>query len=59
MMTQKNSGISIKLTKESFNIPYLMFTDDYIILCRATKRSIRKFKHIMDHNCQVSGQLVN
>lgn len=48
--------IGNKLTKVSPNIPYLMFAADYIILCRVTKRAVRKFKHILVHYCRVFGR---
>lgn len=47
MYAQTRSGVGIKLTEESLDIPYLMFAN-CITLCRATEQSARNVKCILD-----------
>lgn len=36
-----------------------MFTDDYIIFCKANKTAAYNIKHVLNQYCTVSGQFVN
>lgn len=38
------SGIGIKVAKNSPIVPYLMFTDDYVIFCKANRTIARNVK---------------
>lgn len=44
--------------KSQKKISYLMFADDCLIFCKATKRAARLKKDIL-HYSKVSGQLIN
>lgn len=57
MSTQKRSGICIKLAKDCQEIPFLMFADDCLIFCRASKKAVRNTMYIFNHCCRVSRQL--
>lgn len=46
---QNHSDIRVKLTKDNPNIPYLMFANNCIILCRTTKKAVRNVKEILDY----------
>lgn len=49
---------SIKLNKYGPNIPYLVFADDCIIFCRATRAVARNVKHNFDHHVKDFGSLL-
>lgn len=53
------SGIGIKVTRKKLSIPYLMFADDVLIFCKASKAAVRNIRDIFQDNCKVSRQLVN
>lgn len=55
----KRSGIGIWIAKDGPNIPYLLYINPYLSVCRVTKQTVRNIKHILDHYCKVSTQLVN
>lgn len=59
MENQAKSGIVIRLNKDDYKIPCLLFADNCIIFCRATKKVTRNARQILDHYCTVSGQFVN
>lgn len=59
MSTMKNSGIEIKITKDSPTICYLMFPDDCSIFSRSIKWAALGIKNILGHYTKVFGQLVN
>lgn len=58
MSMQNQYAIGIKLTKDSPNIHYLIFVNNLIIFCKATKKAA-KVKHIIDHYYKVLSQSVN
>lgn len=59
MSSKNRSGIGIKLTKNCSKIPYyLMFIDDCLTFCKATRKVTRNIRYILDHSW-VSGQLVH
>lgn len=51
MSNRERLGIDINLTKDSPNIPYLMFAHDCLIFCRANKQAAR-----LDYYCKISSQ---
>lgn len=53
------SGIGIKVTRQGLSIPCLMFADDCLMFCKASKTAARNIRDIFQDNCKVSGQLVN
>lgn len=59
MGNKKRSSVRIESNKDTPKIPYLMFTDDYIIFSRINKMTTRNIKQILDHYYIVSSQLVN
>lgn len=54
-----HSHIDFRLNMECPNIPCLIFTDDYIICCRVTKKAAIEIKYVLDHYCNVSCQWIN
>lgn len=59
MTNVPKSRLGIKVAKNGPTIPYLMFADDFMIFCRATKSAARNVKTILKNYCNVLGQLVN
>lgn len=57
--TQERSVIGIKITKDRPNNSYLVFANDYLVICRAREKAARNVRYIQDHYCRVSEQLVN
>lgn len=53
--TTSKSGIGIHPTKEASKIPYLRFTDDYMIFNRKTKKAVRIIKDVLDSYENESG----
>lgn len=49
MAHQKESGIGIKLNRDTPKNPHLMFVGDYIIFCRENEVAARNIEHILDH----------
>lgn len=43
------SGLGIKVAKEAPKIPYVMFADDCIIFCKATKKVARTIRDILEN----------
>lgn len=56
MSTPEKSGKGIKLTKD---ITDLMFADNCIIFCKASKQIAKNLKYILDHYCKVFRSIVN
>lgn len=57
MSKQKNLGVCIQVTRDTLNISYLMFVDDYLIICRSKKKVAREATHILEHYREVLEQL--
>lgn len=53
------SLIGIRLNKDYPNVLFIMFADDYIIFFKATKKTAKKIKCILDHYSNVSCQSIN
>lgn len=53
------SGIGIKVARKRLSIPCLMFADDVLIFCKASKAAARNIRDILQDYCKVSRQLVN
>lgn len=51
------TGIGVKVAKNGSIIPYLMFANDCMIFCKATK-SVARIKEILENYCKVPGRLV-
>lgn len=52
-------GIGIKFAKSSPIIPYLMFSNDRLIVYKANRKAVRHIKTILDNYCKIPGHLVN
>lgn len=59
MCTQNNSSIGIKSLKKTLAFLVDVWRRWLDYFCRATKWAVRNVKHIQDHFCKASGQLVN
>lgn len=57
MSTREKFEIGTKITKDSLNISYLMFLDDSLVFCKATKRQqvTPSLFLITNVKCQVNG----
>ena len=53
-----NSGIEVKICPRTAKIPCLLFADDFLMFCKTNKSTCVRLKHILDHFCDISGQLV-
>jgi len=53
------SGVGIKLCPNTDRIPCMLFADDCLLFCKADSTNCWAVKNILDHFCQLSGQLVN
>lgn len=58
MANVSKSGIGVRVAKNDFMIPYLMFTDDCMIFCRATKTAAGNIKTTLEKYSNVFGHLV-
>lgn len=53
------SGIGIKISKNTENIPFLTFANDTMIFVKANKKSCAIIKNVTQEYCNMSGQLIN